>query len=289
MAQGTPETMRTLALRHLPADDAERWLGLLRPAVRLLTAGDKDPVAARLGGIPALPAEWDWPVWEGHGPLSFVASVDCAALPSGVLDIEAPTDGTLLFFYFDGQFDDGRSAVLVEDPATRPGARVLHVPAAAATVPRATPAGLTPFPEVSLTALPTMTAAEPWHPSVREVFAPGAPTGQYEHPVCGDDFGEALWDTEEEEGPSHRVGGHAHSIQNPVEYEVARAALGADTDGYDDRIHADARNWVLLAQFDSDDDSDMMWGDAGILYWLIRREDLAALRFDRAEFNWQCS
>jgi hypothetical protein len=22
-----------------------------------------------------------WPVWEGHGPLSFIASVDCAALP----------------------------------------------------------------------------------------------------------------------------------------------------------------------------------------------------------------
>ncbi|MGG7575788.1 DUF1963 domain-containing protein [Streptomyces sirii] len=45
---------------------------------------------------------------------------------------------------------------------------------------------------------------------------------------------------------------------------------------------------MLLAQFDSDDDADMMWGDCGALYWLIRPEDLADRRFDRAMFTWQC-
>ncbi|WP_307936554.1 DUF1963 domain-containing protein [Salinispora arenicola] len=32
-----------------------------------------------------------------------------------------------------------------------------------------------------------------------------------------------------------------------------------------------------------------MWGDVGMLYWLIRPEDLTARRFDRALFTWQCS
>jgi uncharacterized protein YwqG len=31
----------------------------------------------------------------------------------------------------------------------------------------------------------------------------------------------------------------------------------------------------------------MLWGDLGRLYWLIRLDDLAAYRFDRAAFTWQ--
>jgi uncharacterized protein YwqG len=32
----------------------------------------------------------------------------------------------------------------------------------------------------------------------------------------------------------------------------------------------------------------MGWGDSGRLYWLIRRDDLAAGRFEQATFTWQC-
>lgn len=33
----------------------------------------------------------------------------------------------------------------------------------------------------------------------------------------------------------------------------------------------------------------MMWGDTGMLYWLIRPEDFTDRRFDRALFTWQRS
>ncbi|MFJ8668222.1 DUF1963 domain-containing protein [Streptomyces sp. NPDC093600] len=56
-----------------------------------------------------MPASAEWPVWEGHGPLSFVASIDCARLPTAALDIDLPEAGALLFFYFDGQLDDGEA------------------------------------------------------------------------------------------------------------------------------------------------------------------------------------
>ncbi|WP_338117962.1 DUF1963 domain-containing protein [Streptomyces coryli] len=77
-------------------------------------------------------------------------------------------------------------------------------------------------------------------------------------------------------------------MQNPVEYEVAHGFLGCD-DWQDPRIDEEAGRWVLLAQFDSEDAAGMMWGDCGSLYWLIRPEDLAAGRFERAMFTWQCS
>ncbi|MEU0355643.1 DUF1963 domain-containing protein [Streptomyces cyaneofuscatus] len=32
-----------------------------------------------------------------------------------------------------------------------------------------------------------------------------------------------------------------------------------------------------------------VWGDAGVLYWLIRPEDLAERPFERAMFTWRCS
>lgn len=32
----------------------------------------------------------------------------------------------------------------------------------------------------------------------------------------------------------------------------------------------------------------MIWGDCGRIYWMMRRADLAARRFDRAGFDLQC-
>jgi len=76
--------------------------------------------------------------------------------------------------------------------------------------------------------------------------------------------------------PLHQVGGYAWPVQGDVEYEIAGPDAGQP------------RDWIPLAQFDSDDAADMMWGDTGMLYWLIRPDDLAARRFDRAAFTWQC-
>ncbi|MCT2593076.1 DUF1963 domain-containing protein [Streptomyces sp. N2-109] len=285
----TAEALHALARAHLPADVAERWTGLLRPGIRLTAAAGSDPVAARLGGSPELPETMEWPVWEGHGPLSFVGSIDCAELPSGALDPAMPSRGTLEFFYFDGQLDGGEALVLAMEPGTSEGAQVLYVPAGTAVSARKTPADLDPYPEVQLTAQVEMTAPDPYHPLVEQEFAlQGRPSSEvHDHPVHGDDFLEALWDLAGDE-PEHRVGGHADPVQQPVEFEVAHPALGGRLSWEDPALAAEALGWTLLAQFDTDGAADMMWGDCGVLYWLIRPADLAALRFDRAMFTWQC-
>ncbi|MFD8688621.1 YwqG family protein [Streptomyces sp. NPDC059651] len=274
-------------MQHLSPGDAGKWLGLLRPGVRLQVATGPDAVVGRLGGLPGLPAATEWPVWEGNGPLSFVASIDCARLPTSAPDIGLPTAGTLLFFYFDGQLDDGDALVLAEDRESWAGARVLYVAAGEEVAEREAPAELTPYPVVTLTARTEMTATEPWHPSVRAAFAPDAPMrNRYDHPVCSQKFLDALGEFDGEVG--HRIGGHPHSIQNPVEIEIAEAVLDGQVPWDDPRLSEEAGGWVLLAQFDSEDAADMMWGDAGALYWLIRPEDLAERRFERAMFTWQC-
>ncbi|MEM6526999.1 MAG: DUF1963 domain-containing protein, partial [Chloroflexota bacterium] len=47
--------------------------------------------------------------------------------------------------------------------------------------------------------------------------------------------------------------------------------------------------WRLLLQVDSVYDLDMIWGDAGRLYYCIREDDLKARAFDRAVCTAQCS
>jgi uncharacterized protein YwqG len=289
MTEESSAALRSLARQHLPADVADRWLALLRPGVRLTAASGSDAPVGRLGGLPELPDDTEWPTWEGHGPLAFIASLDCAALPPGALDIALPAEGTLAFFYFDGQLDDGKAVVLAEDPGSQAGARVLHFPAGGSGTEQAAPAGLESYPVVPLAARVQTTAAEPWHPRVREAFAPeDTPPGRrFEHPVSTQEFLDALWERDDE--PGHRIGGYACSIQNPVEIEVAHAALGGHVHWDDPELAEESLGWTLLAQFDSDDSADMMWGDGGALYWLIRPRDLAEGRFDRAVFTWQCS
>lgn len=88
-------------------------------------------------------------------------------------------------------------------------------------------------------------------------------------------------------GERHRIGGWAQPLQGPIEHEIATAALGGG-EQHSDAVAAEEPAWVLLAQLDSDRAANMMWGDVGRLYWMIRPEDLAALRFDQAMFTWQC-
>ncbi|WP_203689726.1 DUF1963 domain-containing protein [Streptomyces sp. SID12488] len=85
----------------VPGPVAQELVARSRPCLYLVPLEEMPPSlrenarpAARTGGLPALPDGVDWP--EGREPL--VLSVDCAALPHDVLDIELPADGHLLFF-----------------------------------------------------------------------------------------------------------------------------------------------------------------------------------------------
>ncbi len=46
--------------------------------------------------------------------------------------------------------------------------------------------------------------------------------------------------------------------------------------------------WVTLLQIDTDDDLGVMWGDVGLIYYMIREQDLRALKFDQHWLVLQC-
>jgi uncharacterized protein YwqG len=278
------DRLSALAHDRLPAELASAWIGLSRPGIRLVSAG-AGPRVGRIGGAPALPADAEWPEWPGRGPLDFLASVDCAALPREFLSIPLPEAGTLLFFYFDG-FRRGADDdwPLLEDVE---GARVAFVPAGVPVVERAAPEGVVPYPTRDLFGEVVATAPEREHVLLDQIETASGDSlaeAAEDDPSGTDVFGELI---EEARGPDpeHQVGGFARPVQGAVENEMAAEVLGSYQDP---RLAEEATHWVLLAQIDTDKHAKMMWGDAGMLYWVIRTDDLEAGRFDRARCTMQC-
>ncbi len=276
--------------RYFSAKDAEIWTGLLRPAFHLRALDSDEPVAAYLGGDPLLPKDAEWPVWEGHGPLRFVAAVDCGQVPTQELDIPLPTSGELLFFYFDGL---GDSSVAYTSPeSVIHGTRVIYVPADAEIEPRPAPEGATPFPRLLLTGEVIATAPDNENPALIAAYGnPEDPVEYCDYPATdpnGTGFWEAMSAFRREHQPHHRIGGYALPVQGAVEPEGAQVIYPGKEDAAVGARKQFAAELVLLAQIDSDARSGMGWGDAGRLYWMISRDDLAAGRFDKATFTWQC-
>lgn len=273
------QRLTALAQEHLPAEAVGAWLGLVRPGVHLVPEGDGAPVG-QLGGDPALPAGVEWPTWGERGPLTFVASVDCGALPRELETL--PEAGTLLFFSFDGRYDEED-----DEPAygeDLDGHRVIFVPAGTPVAERGAPVEHLAYPRRDLHARVVGSAPDVGHVLLDSTTTPeGVPLVKAVRPGL---LGELAW-AETEQTARHQVGGYATAIQDAPETEVAVMALGG---GYrDPALAGEGARWVLLAQFDSDDEADMMWGDVGTIYWVIRSDDLAAGRFDAARFTMQCT
>lgn len=295
----TRADIAAVAARHLEPAAAAAWIDTLSPGVRLRRARAGEPVLARLGGLPSLGGR-EWPAWEGHGPLSHVMTVDCAQAAAVMPTLGLPADGRLAFFYFEGRYDDYASTVGVWDPETQAGARLLWLPGALSDTSvedlAARPEDLNTFAELDLTGVEILTWPTLDHPALDQIWA--------EHGLAGPSDGvgaEAVIALYRElytlhgNAPRHQLGGHALPIQGPVEREVGELVLrqgGATTIDYrGPALDQAALEWQLLLQVDSDDevDPDLMWGDVGTLYVMIRPDDLAHQRFDQMGFVWQCS
>ncbi len=93
----------------------------------------------------------------------------------------------------------------------------------------------------------------------------------------------------------HQMFGFPNSIQNDVRDDCAAdwnefltSPTARDMGLSPERDRTTWNDWELLLQIDEDDNARMMWGDAGAIYFLMRRVDLEAGRFERAWFVFQC-
>jgi uncharacterized protein YwqG len=218
-------------------------------------------------------------------PLAFIGQVglaEAAALTPGML----PASGVLSFFYdpeqrawgFDPQ-DRGSSRVYwfadVEElrPAPLPESLPSHGRFELVSLTPRASLSLPPYQALEVQALRLSADEEDAYFAYREE-----------------------WQNQHGAGPQHQLLGHPSPVQDEMQLECQLVSAGiycGDSTGYSDPRRAElepgAREWRLLAQIDSDDAAEMMWGDVGMLYFWIREPDLAARRFDRAWMILQCS
>ncbi|GAA2541589.1 DUF1963 domain-containing protein [Winogradskya consettensis] len=255
----------------VPADEAALFADeLLRFRVR---AGDRaDGVAVgRFGGMPHLPAGVPWPSSEPGAPLAYIGSLDCAALPK-IDGLALPEAGSLLFFL------DALWAVDASMADEQKYARVVYVPAGEGE---------------EVTELPPnehdMYDEHPLADPARELFASVEPDlpdwldspvewqSDFEKdlfakvPHCKElsALVDRLWPGRIPWiGDGFLVGGYSNSAQDSPETGLAEMSGRPE--------HEVLREWVPLVQFAAPHEEYTNGR------FLIRHEDLAAGRFDKA-------
>lgn len=237
------------------------------------------------GGSPPASPKLTWPIRDGRA-LSFLACIDCGELPHSTELDWLPHTGFLLFFY------DLKEQVWGFDPKDRGGAATIYLSSSDVT-------------DFSAPALPPMPLAgealiKKCHVSFRLTKLPPSwetaelkGVGLTEHEM--DSF--MAQRTEIYAGlPHHQIGGFADPVQNPEMDEecqlVTNGLYCGDATGYKDpratKLKERSSDWSLLFQMDTDDDLDIMWGDAGMIYFWVRREDARNLNFTNIWLILQC-
>lgn len=96
-------------------------------------------------------------------------------------------------------------------------------------------------------------------------------------------------------GSINKLLGYPDLIQGDIFLEsqlVTNGLYCGDPTGYNDprrkELEKGISDWILLFQIDSDDNADMMWGDVGRIYFVIKKDDLNNLIFDKIWSSFQC-
>jgi uncharacterized protein YwqG len=262
------------------------------PAIHfdLTPVGDSQPLIgqSRFGGDPDLPNNFEWPEWHDR-ELSFLAQVNLADVTRYAPPDMLPSIGILGFFYD-----------LVEqpwgyDPRQLGGFRVTYTPATMPLHRSAQLDGTESLRPCLMTFTPCLTLPHPgsWGYDQLELQA-----------HLSNEDTERYWDlldrlphlySHVEQPSQHQLLGHSANVQGDMQLEAQLVSHGiycGDPSGYQSphalQLAAGAQEWKLLLQLDTDKQANVMWGDAGMLYFWIRQSDCQQYRFDRVWMTMQC-
>ncbi len=247
---------------------------ITRPSIRVQSTPAEDetlqPGTSKLGGLPDLASGVAWPEWQGV-PQSFVGQIRLADVQPFDAEHVLPTNGLLSFFYNAKQDTYGVagdagswSVFLLEDTANlKRTPAPQNLPAAsqfkASALTFSSQLTLSPQPQLEVPGLPWTDADQQRYDPIYAQFTndPGDTT------------------------PRDQLLGHPLTLQDDmrVQCETASQNMTGNTDSPD--LAKKALRWQLLFQIDSDERIRMQWASAGLLYYWITREDLAAHKFDR--------
>ena len=254
----------------------------------------ESPDDCKLGGKPYLPADFEWPTFRSADdgitrPLSFFCQINLAQVKPYDKDNVLPESGMLYFFY------ECESSTWGFDPADKGAARVFYFENTDGFVPLDLPDDLEE--EYAIPEIAVKFGSQKSYPGFEEFE-------NYSDIDCDwDDYDEMLEKLGVDvdcDAEDHKLLGYADTIQGEMLTECERVSRGlycGDAESYDntpDEVKADiekhAGDWMLLLQLSTVAKGDFEWmfGDCGMLYFYIRKDDLAARKFDKMQFSLQC-
>lgn len=286
MSFPTREQVLALIEEHAPERLRQVLADNLRPAIGIITHEAEDASiaigASKIGGAPDVPLGFEWPMWKGQ-PLGFVAQFNLEEVAAFDVEHVLPESGTLSFFYAIEEQPEGEAG---DEGAWR----VFWWPREVPLERRALPFEVNRFNALRPCAL------EFWLKWQVDSFILDS-GGSFEERQR---ISHALYELPGEPQPSeHQFIGQAIPVQNPAELDVHQMfegeSMGEDEDpaDYYERLLSGGLKWRLLFQLDSQFEPQVrkchwMWGDAGMIYFCIHRDDLAARRFDKVWLQLQC-
>ncbi|MEW6437926.1 MAG: YwqG family protein [Pseudomonadota bacterium] len=251
----------------------EAVCALLRPAIRLwpVPASPK-PTASRLGGLPAVPADFGWPAYKGE-PFWFLGQINCAELGARAEAFGLPRTGLLSFF---GDGDD------VTGCSPAGGGKIYYFADTRALSPARLP--LDDFePQIScgLTFFETFELPHFYEPAVEARNFPEAQEATYID----------LRLNIASLGKPHLWEGRTEISKLMSGYEISKLFGCPDRIQINDVESPGRWGAKLLFQlgYYTNGEERHGWGPGGLIYFTLAPHDLKARRFDRAELSMQAS
>jgi uncharacterized protein YwqG len=252
---------------------------LRKPTLLLKKTSDKG--FSKIGGLPDVADGFVWPEWKKK-PLSFLIQLDLSQVPADFKAPDMPRSGTLYFFYNQQQETWGF------DPKDKGSWHVTYAEATRPLTQAKQPEGVKfLFKEKYLQFEPGQTYPDWQDDRVNSLNMTDGQEDAYLE-LCSSVFSGQ---------PGHQVFGHPSPIQdNEMDLQAQLVSNGlnlGDATGYNDpkakELQKGRKDWILLLQLDSDDEATMMWGDVGMLYFWIKKDDLKNRKFESTWMILQCS
>lgn len=263
-------------------DLASRRIQAMRSGISLLQVSSRKHFS-KLGGNPDLPGHMTWPSWQDRR-LTLVLQLDFAEVQSAVGASALPSRGRLWFFY------DIDRLPTISQQSLFEGWRLLFDDAPV-VADSATPAtdNCWQSDEV-LPEQPIEFGSVRTCPSVFHI-ATDEEEGVLYDSDCFDLNGICeLEDKARRARPLHQLLGHAtpiHPWNEGSDCEFFYQRLVTDNTVNEATLEANSPDWMLLLQIDGIP-PDWTWGDNGLLYVYIRRQDLATRDFSKVCVEMQC-
>lgn len=232
---------------------------------------DVQPGACRIGGTPDLPESIAWPTDNQGNYLSFIAQLSLKEIkPFDTYNV-LPDSGYLFFFYDANQNMGGYS------PDEKHLFKVIYFDGAEEEL------AFPDYPESLDEKAQYYACALSFETQVSMPYKWGK-AFSFLSSEERDVYGEQVWKYSE----INKSLGHADNLQDEMEAlcqivnskEFTGNFRQFDDPKYDE-LKAGAKDWLLLLQVDSNQESAyMMWADMGRLYFWIRKQDLERKNFD---------